>query len=178
MALGATIFRLGLSISDVDRGVYASEDLRIARHLSEGTRFLITRVLAWCLEYQEGLEFGRGLSSDDPGLFVRAADGNVSLWIDFGNPTPERIGRAARAATQVRLYTYKDADALVRQVARAKLRNAEAIELRSFEPDFLDAIGEGMNRKEQWDFVHTESVLYLATPRGSFEGRVLSRPLA
>ena len=77
MALGATIYRFLVTLSDVDRGVYESLDVRAARHPSESARYLLTRTLAYCLSYEEGIAFSKGgiSSTDEPPLSIRDATG-------------------------------------------------------------------------------------------------------
>ena len=50
------LHRFEIRLADVDRGVYTDLDLRIARHPSEDNPYLLTRVLAYCLEYSEGID--------------------------------------------------------------------------------------------------------------------------
>jgi len=49
MALTATVHHVQVTLSDVDREVYEKLDLRLARHPSESVRYLLTRLLAYCL---------------------------------------------------------------------------------------------------------------------------------
>ncbi len=67
MALTATIRKAELQISDMDRGYYASHTLTLAQHPSETDERLMVRLLAFALNAEDRLEFGRGLSG-------RAAD--------------------------------------------------------------------------------------------------------
>lgn len=53
------IHRFEIALADVDRGVYQDLDLRVARHPSEDISYLVTRVLAYALEYEDGLEFSK-----------------------------------------------------------------------------------------------------------------------
>ena len=62
MALSATVHTFEIELADVDRGVYESLSLKVARHPSETEDFLLTRVLAYCLEYADGIAFSRGLA--------------------------------------------------------------------------------------------------------------------
>ena len=55
MALTATVYNFDVQLSDVDRGVYESLAIRAARHPSETEEYLVTRVLAYCLEYTDVL---------------------------------------------------------------------------------------------------------------------------
>jgi uncharacterized protein YaeQ len=57
MALSATIYNFDIQLADADRNVYESLALRVARHPSESSDYLFTRVLAYCLEHTEGLTF-------------------------------------------------------------------------------------------------------------------------
>ena len=92
MALSSTLYRLRIELSDVDRGVYESLDLRVARHPSEGADRLVARVLAYALLYEPGLEFGKGLSdADEPALSTHDLTGQLTHWIDVGTPSADRI---------------------------------------------------------------------------------------
>ncbi|MBN8550741.1 MAG: YaeQ family protein, partial [Deltaproteobacteria bacterium] len=65
MAQTSTVYNFAISLSNVDRGVYEDLKLSVARHPSETLPYLLTRVLAYCLEYQEGISFSKGLSESD-----------------------------------------------------------------------------------------------------------------
>ena len=105
----ATLYRFRLDVSDVDRGFYEPLDLRVPMHPSETEDFLITRVLAYALNYESGMEFSRGLSTpDEPAISLPGDRGGLALWIDIGNPLARRIHKASKAADRVRIYTYKD----------------------------------------------------------------------
>jgi uncharacterized protein YaeQ len=70
------------SKSHVDRGVYETLELRLARHPSESPEYLVTRLLAYCLEYTEGIAFSKGLSDpDEPAIVVRDLTGALRAWI-------------------------------------------------------------------------------------------------
>ena len=63
MALGSTVYKATLDISDLDRGYYATHVLTVARHPSETEERLMLRILAFASLAGEHLEFGRGRSS-------------------------------------------------------------------------------------------------------------------
>ena len=119
MALTATIHNLDVQLSDSDRGVYESLSLRLARQPSETAEYLMTRALAYCLEWTEGLTFSRGLAEpDEPTLAVRDLTGALQTWIDVGSPDAARIHKASKATARVVIYTHKDPGPLV-QSSRA-----------------------------------------------------------
>ena len=60
VALTATVYRLNLTLSDVERGVYEKLELRLARHPSESARYFWLRTIAYCLSYEEGIAFSKG----------------------------------------------------------------------------------------------------------------------
>jgi hypothetical protein len=99
MALGATIYVFKIDLADSDRGVYQPLELRVARHPSETEDHLLTRVLAYCLEYTEGIAFSNGLfDSDQPTIAVRDLTGSLRVWIDVGAPEAARLHRAGPLA--------------------------------------------------------------------------------
>ncbi|KAF1701441.1 YaeQ family protein [Pseudoxanthomonas suwonensis] len=107
MALKATVVRVDLQISDMDRHYYAAHSLTLAQHPSETEERLMVRVLAFALYAQERLEFGRGLSTDeDPDLWLRDYTGDVELWIELGQPDESRVRKACNRAAQVVVLNY------------------------------------------------------------------------
>jgi hypothetical protein len=95
MALTATIYNFDIDLSDSDRGVYETVALRVAQHPSESDEYLIARVLAYLLEYTEGIVFSRGVSEpEEPMISVRDLTGKVSSWIDIGTPDSARLHKA------------------------------------------------------------------------------------
>jgi len=106
MALGSTIYTFDINLADVDRGVYETLNLRVAQHPSETQDYLLTRVMAYCLQYTEGVAFSKGLSDpDEPAIAVRDLTGVLKAWIDIGLPEPARLHRASKAApTKTRRY--------------------------------------------------------------------------
>ena len=88
VALTATIYVFTVRLADADRGVYETLNLRLARHPSETAEYLLTRLLAYCLEFAEGISFSRGLSEpDEPAIAVRDLTGVLQTWIDIGTFT-------------------------------------------------------------------------------------------
>ena len=130
MALTATIHHFTIRLSDVDRGVYETLELKAAKHPSESDEYLVTRVLAYCLEYAEGIAFSPGLSEpDEPPIAVRDLTGALKAWIEIGSPDAARLHKAAKAAPRVAVYTHKDPALLLRSLDGERIHRAEALEL-------------------------------------------------
>jgi len=131
VALGATIYNIHIDLADADRDVYESLDLRVARHPSESDEYLLTRVLAYALEFTDGIAFSPGGLSDpdEPAIAVRDMTGAVQAWIEIGNPDPARLHRASKASPRVAVYTHRDIDRLVQNVAGAQIHRARELEI-------------------------------------------------
>ena len=125
MAVKATIFKVELQVSDMDRHYYASHSLTLAQHPSETEERVMVRLLAYALNASDDLAFGRGISTDDePDLWRRDLTGQVESWIEVGQPDESRLRKACGRAREVRVYTFsgrgaaiwreKNADALKR----------------------------------------------------------------
>lgn len=107
MALNATIFKIDLTVTDMDRGYYASHALVLARHPSETDERMMARLLAFALNASEALSFGKGLSSEDePDVLEKDLTGAIQLWIEVGLPDEKAVRKACGRAAQVRLYAY------------------------------------------------------------------------
>ncbi len=107
MALKATIFKIELQLSDLDRHYYQTHALTLARHPSETDERMMVRVIAFALHAHEALEFGKGLSSDDePDLWRRDLTGAIEQWIEVGLPDEKRLRKASGRAAEVCVVTY------------------------------------------------------------------------
>ncbi|HET8772390.1 MAG TPA: YaeQ family protein [Thermoanaerobaculia bacterium] len=162
MALTSTIYNAAIELSDVDRGVYETLDLRVAMHPSESPAYLATRLLAYCLEYTEGIEFTSGLSNgDEPAIVVRDLTGRLTAWIEIGAPDADRLHRASKLAGRVAVYTHRDLRNLLGQLEGKKIHRAADIPLYTFGRGFIDALAERLERRIRMTLSVTERHLYL-----------------
>ncbi len=174
MASGATIYTFDVEINDVDRSVYQSLNLRVAQHPSESADFLVTRVLAYCLEYAEGIGFSKGLSDPDaPAIEVRDLTGVLQVWVDIGLPEPERLHRASKAAARVAVYAHKKTAQWLERVSSAEIHRADALEVFAFEPAWIAQIVARLDRRMALSLARSESEIYLTT-----DGETLQTVLA
>jgi len=60
MAQNATIYKVELSVSDMDRHYYETHKLTLAKHPSETNERLMVRILAFALNAHEYLEMTKG----------------------------------------------------------------------------------------------------------------------
>jgi uncharacterized protein YaeQ len=108
MALKATIHKAELQITDLDRHYYADHQLTIARHPSETDERMMVRLVAFALHACEGLQFSKGLSTDDePDIWLKNYSDEIELWIELGQPDERRIRRACGRARKVVIYNYQ-----------------------------------------------------------------------
>ncbi len=171
MALTATMHLFHVDLSDVDRSVYAAFDLRVARHPSESMRFFLTRVIAYCLSYEEGIAFSKGglSSAEEAPIAIHDPTGILLAWIDIGAPSAERLHKASKAARRVAIFTHVELAQLRKEAARKAIHHADAIEIFRLQPSFLDALEQKVDRNNKLDLVHNEGQLYVTMGGASFE---------
>src|ERR1700684_3584424 len=171
MALGATIYVFKIDLADSDRGVYEPLELRVARHPSETEDHLLTRVLAYCLEYTEGIAFSNGLfESDQPTIAVRDLTGALRAWIDVGAPDASRLHRAAKLAPRVAVYTNKDAVQLAARLGAERIHRVEAIELYAVDREWLGGVAARLTRRMEFTLTVAERHLYLSIGEETMAG--------
>ena len=163
MALGATIYVLSIELADSDRGVYQPLQLRVARHPSESEEYFLTRILAYCLEYTEGIAFSNGLfEPDEPTIAVRDLTGVLSAWIDVGAPEAARLHRASKAAPRVAVYTHKDGEQLAARLGLERIHRVEALELYALDRHWLADLAARLARRMEFSLTVAERHLYLS----------------
>ena len=173
MALSATIYNVSIQLSDVDRGVYEALALKVARHPSESGEYLVTRLLAYCLEYTEGISFSRGLSDpDEPALSVRDLTGALQSWIEIGAPDAARLHKASKAAPRVALYTHRPPEQIRNLLAGEKIHRAEALELYAFDRDLIGGFVQRLERRMKLELSVTDRHLYLSIGDATLSGTV------
>jgi uncharacterized protein YaeQ len=177
MAIGATIYNFDIDLADGDRQVYESLQLRVARHPSESEEYLVARVLAYALEFTEGIAFSRGVSDpDDPAIAVRDLTGAITTWIDIGTPDAARLHRASKAAGRVVVYTHKDAAQLLKQLAGEKIHRAHALEVYALDRALVDALVVRLDRRMAFSLSVTDRELYVAIGTDTLTGQVVRVP--
>lgn len=170
MALGATMYLFEVELADSDRGLYQTLEIRAARHPSEAEDYLLTRVLAYCLEYTEGISFSKGLSDpDEPTLFVRDLTGALLLGVEIGTPDAARLHKAAKAAPRVAVYSHKDAQLLATRLRAEKIHRAEDIELYALDRAWLAQIQKHLSRRMRFSLTVAERHLYLSVDDASYD---------
>lgn len=179
MALGAVIHVFNVQLSHVDRGVYESLDLRLARHPSESEEFLCARMLAYCLEHRDGLAFSKGLAEpDQPALEVRDLTGVMKAWIEVGSPDAARLHRASKAAPRVAVYTHHDAARYWASLAGERIHNADALELYGLDRALVAALVARLERRMAFDLSVTDGTLYLTLGDAMLSGSLASHRMA
>lgn len=162
MALTATLFNLSIQLSDIDRNVYQTLELRIARQPSETAEFMLTRVLAYCLEYQDGIVLTEGVAAvDEPAVLVRDLTGRVTAWIEVGAPDAERLHRGSKLAGRAALYTHRDIAPVLAQLDGRRIHRAAEIPVYSFGRGYVQNVAPRIQRRSALALSITERQLYL-----------------
>ena len=179
MALSATVYNFDIQLSDVDRNVYETLALRVAQHPSETAEYLVTRVLAYCLEYADGITFSKGLAEpDEPAVVVRDLTGGLRSWIEIGSPDAARLHKASKASPRVVVFTQHDPRLLVNAAGTRDIHKADRIEVYALEPRFLDQLGALTDRNARWTLMRNEDVLYVTVGDKTLSGKVTKHALA
>jgi uncharacterized protein YaeQ len=178
MALTSTQHVFDLTVSDVDRGVYESTTLKLARHPSETAEHLLTRVLAYALELQEGLALGPGLAdAEAPALQVRDLTGQLQAWIEVGTPDAARLHRASKACGRVVVYCHKDPGPYLRTLVGQRVHAPERVTIVEVDRAFVADAAARVEKRTALAVSVTEGQLYLELGGVSTETTLVRRPL-
>jgi uncharacterized protein YaeQ len=131
MATKATIYKVAIQISDLDRNEYSDHNLTIARHPSETDERMMIRVLAFALNVPATndrgyLEFGKDMwDPDEPPLWRKDLTGLLVDWIEVGQPDEKLLLRVSSRAERVVVYSFSSGSAvwwsgLANKLSRAK----------------------------------------------------------
>ena len=176
MALTATMYRFNIQLSDVDRGVYETLELRVAQQPSETAEYMLTRVLAWCLEYTEGIALTEGVAAgDEPAVLVRDLTGRITAWIEVGAPDADRLHRGSKLAGRVAVYTHRDPRIVLDQLAGNIFNDTATTAIYTFGRGFIEKVAAIVPRRASLSLTITERQLYLDVDDQSFSTTVEER---
>lgn len=155
------LYRFNIELSDIDRGVYETLDFRVSQHPSEIPSYLLTRVLAYALSYQDGLNFSdEGLSNPDaPGLSMLGLHNSIELWIEIGNASSRKLHKATKTARHVQVYTYKNPEVLVNDIKANDVHRAADIQITAFDEKFISALEKLLEKNNRWSVVLQQNQL-------------------
>jgi uncharacterized protein YaeQ len=178
VALTATLYHFDVQLADMDRGVYETLAFKAAQQPSEADEHLVARVLAYCLEYTEGIGFSKGIAEpEEPALFVRDLTGTIRTWIDIGSPDAARLHKASKAAPRVAVYTHKDPALLLRQLSGERIHKSDRLEIYALDRALVAALVSRLDRRTAFDLSVTEQQLYLTIGGATLEGTVVRHSL-
>lgn len=173
MALTATIYNFDIDLSDNDRGVYETLALRVAQHPSESNEYLIARVLAYMLEFAEGIDFSRGVSEpEEPTISIRDLTGAITTWIEIGTPDSTRLHKASKAAARVAVYCHKEGAQWLKGLAAAGIHRADALDLYAIDRDLIGALVAKLDRRMTFSVSITDRELYVSIGDENLTGAV------
>jgi uncharacterized protein YaeQ len=134
----------------------------------------MARLLAYLLEFAEGIEFSRGVSDpDEPTIAVRDLTGAIKVWIDVGTPDAARLHKASKAAGRVAVYTHKDPTQFLKQLAGERIHHAEALELYAIDRALVSALVARLERRVAFSLSVTDHELYLSIGADNLTGTVM-----
>ena len=169
MAIKPTIYKMKISLSDFNRDYYGSLNLTLAKHPSETMERMMVRVLAFCLNAEEELSFTKGLSSiDEPDIWLKTIDGQISCWIEVVEPSVERIKKSTRLADKVKVYCFNSKSDVWWKQSQDKI-NLLAAFVFEFEWESVQRLSRFVTRTMDLSISISEDSLYVVTEQGECE---------
>ena len=144
-------------------------------HPSETFQFLLTRILAYSLCNEPGLEFSASGLSDPEQPCISKVDprGGYAVWIEVGNPSGRRLHKAAKAARVVKVYTYKDPQMVLDEISKERVHRGDEIEVFSFGGKFLDRLAALVQRDNSWTVVRSEGSVMITAGQTTESGELI-----
>ena len=169
MAIKPTIYKLNISLSDLNRNYYDTLNLTLAQHPSETIERMMVRVLAYCINAEEHLAFAKGLNADDePDIWARTLDDQIALWIDVGEPSVDRIKKASRQAQTLKIYCFNSKADVWWSQAQQKISRLKASVYR-FQWEEIQSLAALVQRTMEISVTITGDSAYVATELGECE---------
>ncbi|MDD9301731.1 MAG: YaeQ family protein [Desulfobacter sp.] len=179
MALKPRIYKAKISLAHIEANHYDTLNLTLAQHPSETVERMMARILAFCMNAEKSLSLTKGLSSvEEPDIWERTLDDQISLWIDIGEPSFDRIKKAARRSREVRVYSfnYKSDAWWAKELERFRTLNAGVFQ---FEWKGIQALAGLVKRTMDLSVTVSDEIIYVSCDQGGCEvaWSILQKPL-
>ncbi|MGD9661239.1 MAG: YaeQ family protein [Porticoccaceae bacterium] len=169
MALKPTIYKMRISLSDLERDYYDNLNLTIALHPSETLERMMARVLALCLHAQQQPVFTKGLSTaEEPDVWAKSLDDHIDLWIDVGEPAADRIKKASRIAKHVCVYSFNSKSAVWWAQSQDKFKSLK-VSVCQFPWENIQALAALAQRTMDMSVTLSGNTVYIAAADGECE---------
>lgn len=169
MALRPTIYKLSISLSDIDKNHYDQLTLTVAQHPSETLERMFVRILTYCSNVSSGLNFTAGLSTpDEPDIVETDLQGRIMHWIDVGEPAFERIKKASRIAQTLSIYSFNKKSDTWWQQERLFFDKLN-INVNQFEWLQIQALASLVERTMELSITISENTFFVASAKGNVE---------
>jgi uncharacterized protein YaeQ len=163
MAIKPTIYKLRIDISDLNRDYYDSLHLTVALHPSETLERMMTRIVAYCLNTQENIMFTKGLSNiEEPDIWVKTLDDQISLWIEVGEPAPDRIKKSSRLAPKLKVYSFNSKSDTWWQQSKDKVLAYRNVQFYQFDWQQTQVLATFVERTMDWSLSISGDTVYIA----------------
>jgi uncharacterized protein YaeQ len=178
MAQAPVLHDFEVTLNHVDRGIEQQLHVRTARHSSETVERVWLRLIAYCMEWEERLEFGPGLSEpDSPDLLATDLTGQTTLWMKVGKADPAKVQRASNQNSRARIVVLFESAARMEQfviaAAEEKLNRLSRVELWCAPQEVLSELGKTEGRRAKASVTIVGDHLYLERGGESFDGPFL-----
>ncbi len=163
MALKPTIYKLSIAISDFNRDYYDTVNLTVALHPSETLERMVARIVAYCLNAQENIIFTKGLSNiEEPDIWVKTLDDLVTLWIEVGEPAPDRIKKSSRLAPEVKIYSFNSKSDTWWNQSKSKVNQFKNVQFYQFDWQQITELATFVKRTMDWSLSISGDTVYIA----------------
>jgi uncharacterized protein YaeQ len=164
MALKSTINKATIHLSDMDRNYYDTLQLTVAQHPSETDRRMMIRLIAFVLNANEHLQFGKGVSDEDEAAIWQINySEEIELWIELGQLDEKRLKKACNRSQQVKLYCYgSSVDTWWRQ-SQSKLNQFNKLSVESFSEETAQALELLADRSMEFQVSIQDGQLWLTS---------------
>lgn len=163
MAIKPTIYKMRIAISDFNRDYYDSIQLTIALHPSETLERMMVRIVTYCLNAQENISLTKGLSNvEEPDIWVKTLDDLVTLWIDVGEPSADRIKKSSRLAPEVKVYSFNSKSDTWWLQSKSKVESFSNVKFYQFDWSQIQVLASFVKRNMDWSLSISDDTIYVA----------------
>jgi uncharacterized protein YaeQ len=123
---------------------------------------MMTRVLAYCLEYEDGITLTEGVAAgDEPAVLVRDLTGRVTAWIEVGMPDATKVHRGHKLAGRAAVYTHRDIRQVLAQLDGGRVHRAVEVPVFTFDDGFVEQLAQLVERRTSLSLSITERQIYV-----------------
>jgi uncharacterized protein YaeQ len=178
MTFIAAFYTFTIELNHVDRGIFTTFRIKVARHELESREHLYARLIAFSHAYREGLTLNNDPSKPSaPAIYLLNALGETEVWLEVGVPDKRKLELSLKhspaADHAIYLYSFQDVADFCHYLRGSKSNWVQGVQFYTLPPSLLERLIDTESSSPTWNISFIDNAIFLTVTGATHKGRLI-----